>query len=143
MHLLQSDIPLVTINGAADLDDRARIAALADHLVDPRGAQIRILRQGVADERQIRVEDAGPTQARADACRLALHRGEVEVGRLGERDFVATIEPWHGPQVVVYREEAGSWERQVVDEIGSGHTIVTADFDGDGRDEIVYYRRGI
>ena len=33
---------------------------------------------------------------------------EVEVGRLGERDFVATIEPWHGPQVVVYREEAGS-----------------------------------
>ena len=54
MHLLQSDIPLVTINGAADLDDRARIAALADHLVDPRGAQIRILRQGVADERQIR-----------------------------------------------------------------------------------------
>ena len=72
---------------------------------------------------------------------LALHRGEVEVGRLGERDFVATIEPWQ--QVVVYREEAGSWERQVIDEIGSGHTIVTADFDGDGRDEIVYYRRGI
>ncbi len=67
---------------------------------------------------------------------------EVEVGRLGERDFVATIEPWHGPQVVVYREEAGSWERQVIDEIGSGHTIVTADFDGDGRDEIVTGDRG-
>ena len=67
---------------------------------------------------------------------------EVEVGRLGERDFVATIEPWHGPQVVVYREEAGSWERQVIDEIGSGHTIVTADFNGDGRDEIVTGDRG-
>ncbi len=63
---------------------------------------------------------------------------EVEVGRLGERDFVATIEPWHGPQVVVYREEAGSWERQVIDEIGSGHTIVTADFNDDGRDEICH-----
>ena len=67
---------------------------------------------------------------------------EVEVGRLGERDFVATIEPWHGPQVVVYREDGGAWKRQVLDEIGSGHTIVTADFDGDGRDEIVTGDRG-
>ena len=70
---------------------------------------------------------------------------EVEVGRLGEQDFVATIEPWHGPQVVVYREDpedAGAWKRQVIDEIGSGHTIVTADFDGDGRDEIVTGDRG-
>ncbi len=67
---------------------------------------------------------------------------EVEVGRLGERDFVATIEPWHGPQVVVYREDGGTWRRQVIDEIGSGHTIVTADFDGDGRDEIVTGDRG-
>ena len=67
---------------------------------------------------------------------------EVEVGRLGERDFVATIEPWHGPQVVVYREDEGRWTRQVIDEIGSGHTIVTADFDGDGRDEIVTGDRG-
>lgn len=67
---------------------------------------------------------------------------EVEVGRLGERDFVATIEPWHGPQVVVYREDGGRWARQVIDEIGSGHTIVTADFNGDGRDEIVTGDRG-
>ena len=51
---------------AADREDRAGIAALADHLVDPRGAQPRVLRQGVADERQIRVEDAGPTQAGTD-----------------------------------------------------------------------------
>ena len=67
---------------------------------------------------------------------------EVAIGRLGERDFVATIEPWHGPQVVVYREVAGSRRRQVIDRIGSGHTIVTADFDGDGRDEIVTGDRG-
>lgn len=67
---------------------------------------------------------------------------EVEVGRLGERDFLATIEPWHGPQVVVYLEEDGRWRRQVIDEIGSGHTIVTADFDGDGRDSIVTGDRG-
>jgi hypothetical protein len=67
---------------------------------------------------------------------------EVEVGRLGARDFVATIEPWHGPQVVVYLEDGDEWRRQVIDDIGSGHTIVTADFDGDGRHEIVTGDRG-
>lgn len=30
----------------------------------------------------------------------------------------------------------------MIDEIGSGHTLVTADFDGDGRDEIVTGDRG-
>ena len=54
---------------------------------------------------------------------------EVEIGRLGDRAFVTTIEPWHGDQVVVYREDGGgSWTRQVVDTVASGHTIVTADF---------------
>lgn len=67
---------------------------------------------------------------------------EVEVGHLGNEVFVATIEPWHGEQVVVYREDGGSWTRQVIDRIGSSHTIVTADFDGDGRDEIVTGDRG-
>lgn len=67
---------------------------------------------------------------------------EVEVGHLGDRAFIATIEPWHGDQVVVYRGDAGSWVRQVIGTINSGHTIVTADFDGDGRDEVVTGDRG-
>ena len=67
---------------------------------------------------------------------------EVETGRLGDATFVTTIEPWHGNQVVVYREDGDSWTRQVIDRIGSSHTIVTADFDGDGRDEIVTGDRG-
>ncbi|MEE2636856.1 MAG: VCBS repeat-containing protein [Acidobacteriota bacterium] len=62
---------------------------------------------------------------------------EVEIGRLGAGRFIATIEPWHGDSVVVYRQESESWTRQVIDTIDSGHTIVTGDFDGDGRDEIV------
>ena len=37
---------------AADLDDRAGIAALTDHLMDPRGPQGGVLRQGVPNERQ-------------------------------------------------------------------------------------------
>ena len=68
---------------------------------------------------------------------------EVDLGRLGNRRFVTTIEPWHGGQVVVYREEDGEWNRQVIDRrIDSGHTIATGDFDGDGRDEIVVGDRG-
>ncbi len=67
---------------------------------------------------------------------------DLDTGRLGDRPFVTTIEPWHGPQVVVYREDGGGWARQVIDTIGSGHTIVTGDFDGDGRDEIVTGDRG-
>ena len=68
---------------------------------------------------------------------------EVELGRLGNRTFMTTIEPWHGGQVVVYREDDGAWDRLVVDTaIDSGHTIATGDFDGDGQDEVVAGDRG-
>src|SRR6185436_4425778 len=63
---------------------------------------------------------------------------DVAVGHLGRERFLATIEPWHGNQVVVYRMDAGTWKRHVIDDaIADGHTIVTGDFDGDGQDEIV------
>jgi len=63
---------------------------------------------------------------------------EVAVGHLDGERFVATIEPWHGNEVVVYRQHAGTWVRHVVDDaIMDGHTLVAGDFDGDGRDELV------
>lgn len=67
---------------------------------------------------------------------------EAQAGALGTERFVATIEPWHGHQVVVYRQPPGSragvWTRHVIDaSIEDGHTLVVADLDGDGRDEIV------
>ncbi len=59
---------------------------------------------------------------------------DIAVGHLGKRRIVAAIEPWHGNRVVVYMDG----KRQVIDEsLGDGHTILTADFDGDGRDEVV------
>ena len=72
---------------------------------------------------------------------------EAQAGMLGSERFVATIEPWHGHQVVVYRQGSGAgaaaWTRQVIDaSIEDGHTLVVADFDGDGRDEIVAGERG-
>lgn len=67
---------------------------------------------------------------------------DVAVGRLAKERFLATIEPWHGSNVVVYRRQKGIWHRHVIDEtITDGHTIASGDFDGDGRDEIVVGER--
>jgi hypothetical protein len=49
------------------------------------------------------------------------NRGSSEVKRgvlKGGKAFIATIEPWHGNQVVVYTppEKEGLWERHVIDE---------------------------
>jgi hypothetical protein len=69
--------------------------------------------------------------------------GDIAVGALKGERFLAAIEPWHGNQVVVYRETHGVWNREVIDDtLLDGHTVVTGDFDGDGSDEIVAGFRG-
>jgi hypothetical protein len=68
---------------------------------------------------------------------------DVAVGHLGGMRYVAAIEPWHGNQVVVYRQQAGDWQRRVIDDaLVDGHTLWTADLNGDGDDEIVAGFRG-
>lgn len=68
---------------------------------------------------------------------------DIAVGKTGRERFLAAIEPWHGNQVAVYRKQGTVWNRQVVDDtLVDGHTIQTADFDGDGNDEIVAGFRG-
>ena len=68
---------------------------------------------------------------------------DVAVGHLAGRRFLCSIEPWHGNQVVVYRQEGGAWRRQVLDaSFVEGHTIHAVDLDGDGRDEILAGDRG-
>ena len=63
---------------------------------------------------------------------------EVGLGRLESGRFLATIEPWHGHSVIVYRPDGDAWRRDVIDEsLTDGHTLVVGDFDGDGRDEFV------
>jgi Aldos-2-ulose dehydratase, beta-propeller domain/FG-GAP-like repeat len=63
---------------------------------------------------------------------------EIAVGHLSGERFLATIEPWHGNQVVVYRDHAKNWKREVIDDsLSYAHTLVTADFSGDGDDQIV------
>ena len=68
---------------------------------------------------------------------------EIAVGQLGRARFLGTIEPWHGNQVVVYREQSKSWRREVIDtSLNDGHVLLTADLNRDGRDEIIAGYRG-
>jgi hypothetical protein len=67
---------------------------------------------------------------------------EIKAGHVERGSFVlATIEPWHGNQVVTYtpkRPGATPTERHVIDEqLRWGHAVWFADLDGDGADELV------
>jgi hypothetical protein len=70
---------------------------------------------------------------------------EIKRGRLASgADYIATVEPWHGFQVVVYTRPAGVagdgnglWNRQVVDEdLKWGHAVWCVDLDADGDEEL-------
>ena len=68
---------------------------------------------------------------------------DVAVGRTGDERYIAAIEPWHGNQVAVYRQKGAAWQRTVIDDsLVDGHTIWTADLNGDGNDEIIAGFRG-
>ena len=78
-----------------------------------------------------------------DQAKPNTNRGssEIKLGKLksGTR-YIATIEPWHGNQVVVYTQPAGGkdWKRQVLDnQLLWGHAVWCSDLDGDGDDELV------
>ncbi len=68
---------------------------------------------------------------------------EIKQGQLKNgRPYIATIEPWHGHQVVVYTPPAeGSgklWDRHLLDEkLRWGHAVWCADLDGDGEEELI------
>ena len=69
---------------------------------------------------------------------------DVTVVHTTEGRQLAAIEPWHGNQVAVYSEKQGKWLRKVIDSsLEDGHTIVAADFAGDGQQEVVAgFRKG-
>ena len=68
---------------------------------------------------------------------------DIALGKLGAQKIVATIEPWHGNQIVIYKPSGSTWSRQMIDDqITDGHSVVTVDVDGDGRDEVIAGQRG-
>jgi hypothetical protein len=78
-----------------------------------------------------------------DQANPAKNRGssEIKLGKLKSgTKYIATVEPWHGNQVVVYTHAAGAkdWKRQVLDStLMWGHAVSTSDLDGDGDEELV------
>jgi hypothetical protein len=68
---------------------------------------------------------------------------DVAVGMQGKERFIAAIEPWHGEHVAIYRLRSDKWRRSVIDDtLVDGHTIITADLNRDGRDEVIAGYRG-
>jgi len=70
---------------------------------------------------------------------------EIKNGKLADgQDYIATIEPWHGHEVVVYnRPPEGSgkstkWTRHVLDdELKWGHAVWCANLDDDPAEELI------
>jgi len=67
---------------------------------------------------------------------------DVTVARAAGKKFLATIDPWHGNEFVIYTPQGKSYERKVMESaLNEGHTVLAVDLDGDGDDEIVYGSR--
>jgi len=70
---------------------------------------------------------------------------EVKVGRTATGSpYIATIEPWHGHQVVVYTPSSGGglWNRTVIaDPVQWGHAIWCVNLDSDREDELIVGQR--
>src|SRR5207237_9642643 len=63
---------------------------------------------------------------------------DVGVGKQDGKRFFASVEPWHGNEVVVYTGKGATWDRRVIfDKVSCGHEIAVLDLNGDGRDDIV------
>lgn len=66
--------------------------------------------------------------------------GEVRVGSFGNKtSFVATVEPMHGQEIVVYLPNNKSAATRIVvdDNVKEGHALATGDFAGAGYDQLV------
>ena len=67
-----------------------------------------------------------------------LGASDVGIGESGGGRIVASVEPWHGNEVVVYTDSDGMWQRRVIfSDIGSGHEIAVLDLNDDGLADIV------
>ena len=69
--------------------------------------------------------------------------GEIKVGYVNGKRYIATVEPWHGTGVAVYEESKEPWKKIVIESgLNQAHALAWADFDRDGSDELVVGWRG-
>lgn len=96
---------------------------------------VHLIRRSGSDWKRTRI-GTGVTDGRATGA------GEVKSGRLaGGGLFLATVEPMHGEQIVVYTPQSGSelWRRTVLaKELKRGHAVWVTNLDDDPEEEIVF-----
>ncbi len=81
----------------------------------------------LADGKWSRTEIAKGSPAPWPKCGTS----DIAVSSFGKNRIIAAIEPWHGNEVVVYRQRNGAWQREVIDDtLLDAHTI---EFLKDGR----------
>ncbi len=127
------------------LDDRHLEVAHALEVVDWDGDEAEDLLTAANDGIQLFRPKLGgeATQLGAGKDGQAPSKGssEVALGSLGGARFLATIEPWHGTDTVIYTPGDGAmqpWAREVLgSDLQHGHGLASADFNGDGFDEVV------
>ena len=95
---------------------------------------------GVGDWSTVRIGGGDQTNPKGSRGSSEIKGGNLK----GDWSYIATIEPWHGNQVVTYVRPFGegipgqTWERQVIDDhLRWGHAVWCADLDGDKDDELI------
>jgi hypothetical protein len=67
-----------------------------------------------------------------------LGTSDVAVGTQNGKRFLASVEPWHGSEIVVYTQNGAKWDRQVIfSGMTEGHEVALADLNGDGLDDVI------
>jgi hypothetical protein len=97
---------------------------------------VNLLARGPAGFRRTRIGEGN------QATTPSRGASEIKRGSLGgTADYIATIEPWHGDQVVTYTRPAADstpWRRRVIDEdLKWGHAVWCANLDDDPADELI------
>ena len=132
-HLIADDIPGIIHRVRAvnwDTDKREEILMASFEGI----TLFKASGSGAAMKFQKTVLSAGHSNDKAPR----LGASDVGVGMQDGRKFLASVEPWHGNEVVVYTDNGGTWQRRVIyDKVTSGHEIAVVDLNGDGRADIV------